>query len=139
MVELRRHVAVDDCGTVLNPLLVEGQIHGGLAQGIGQALWEHMTYDELGQCLTASLMDYAVPKADALPSWELDRIETPSPVNPLGVKGCGEAGTIGSTPAVVNAVIDALAPLGVTHLDMPLTAPRVWSAIQQARLARRHA
>src|SRR5207249_3999492 len=131
-VRLLRVVAVDDCGRVINPLLVEGQIHGGLAQGIGQALWEHMAYDELGQCLTASLMDYAVPKADALPSWELDRIETPSPVNPLGVKGCGEAGTIGSTPAVVNAVIDALAPLGVTHLDMPLTAPRVWSAIQQA-------
>ena len=138
-VRLLRVVAVDDCGRVINPLLVEGQIHGGLAQGIGQALWEHMAYDELGQCLTASLMDYAVPKADALPSWELDRIETPSPVNPLGVKGCGEAGTIGSTPAVVNAVIDALAPLGVTHLDMPLTAPRVWSAIQQARLDRRHA
>ena len=138
-VRLLRVVAVDDCGRVINPLLVEGQIHGGLAQGIGQALWEHMAYDELGQCLTASLMDYAVPKADALPSWELDRIETPSPVNPLGVKGCGEAGTIGSTPAVVNAVIDALAPLGVTHLDMPLTAPRVWSAIQQARLAGRQA
>ena len=138
-VRLLRVVAVDDCGRVINPLLVEGQIHGGLAQGIGQALWEHMAYDDLGQCLTASLMDYAVPKADALPSWELDRIETPSPVNPLGVKGCGEAGTIGSTPAVVNAVIDALAPLGVTHLDMPLTAPRVWSAIQQARLARRQA
>src|SRR5439155_196339 len=95
-VRLLRLVAVDDCGRVINPLLVEGQIHGGLAQGIGQALWEHMAYDELGQCLTASLMDYAVPKADALPSWELDRIETPSPVNPLGVKGCGEAGTIGS-------------------------------------------
>src|SRR5947208_2090109 len=109
------------------------------ARRIAAALLEAGADDELGQCLTASLMDYAVPKADALPSWELDRIETPSPVNPLGVKGCGEAGTIGSTPAVVNAVIDALAPLGVTHLDMPLTAPRVWSAIQQARLDRRHA
>src|SRR3989442_766880 len=138
-VRLLRLVAVDDCGRVINPLLVEGQMRGGLAQGIGQALWEHMAYDELGQCLTASLMEYAVPKADALPSWELDRIETPSPVNPLGVKGCGEAGTIGSTTAVLNAVIDAPAPLCGTHLDIPPTPPRVWSAIQPARLARRQA
>src|SRR2546428_12773469 len=98
-----------------------------------------MAYDELGQCLTASLMDYAVPKADALPSWELDRIETPSPVNPLGVKGCGEAGTIGSTPALVQTVLDALAPLGVSQLDMPPPAPPGWSAIQPARLAGRQA
>jgi carbon-monoxide dehydrogenase large subunit len=136
-VRLLRVVAVDDCGRVINPLLVEGQIQGGLAQGLGQALWEQVAYDETGQCLTASLMDYAVPKADALPPYELDRIETPSPVNPLGAKGCGEAGTIGSTPAAVNAVIDALAPFGVTHLDMPLTAARVWSAIQQAQHSRR--
>jgi aerobic carbon-monoxide dehydrogenase large subunit len=91
-----------------------------------------MVYDDAGQCLSASLMDYATPKFDALPSFECDRVETPSPVNPLGAKGCGEAGTIGSTPAIVNAVLDALAPLGVTHLDMPLTAARVWDAIQQA-------
>jgi len=128
-VRLERVVAVDDCGRIINPMLVEGQIHGGLAQGIGQALWEHMGYDASGQCLTASLMDYAAPKPDALPSFILDRIETPTPVNPLGAKGCGEAGTIGSTPAVVNAVLDALAPLGVTHLDMPLTPARVWAAI----------
>ncbi len=132
-VRLLRLIAVDDCGRVINPLLVEGQIHGGLAQGIGQALWEQMVYDEGGQCLTASLMDYAIAKPDMLPCFELDRIETPSPVNPLGAKGCGEAGTIGSTPAVVNAVIDALSPLGVTHLDMPLTPARVWAAIQEAR------
>jgi len=128
-VKLECLVAVDDCGRVINPMLVEGQIHGGLAQGIGQALWEQMVYDASGQCLTASLMDYAAPKADALPSFVLDRVETPTPVNPLGAKGCGEAGTIGSTPAVVNAVLDALAPLGVTHLDMPLTPARVWAAI----------
>ncbi|MCI0548825.1 MAG: molybdopterin-dependent oxidoreductase, partial [Candidatus Rokubacteria bacterium] len=123
-VRLLRLVGVDDCGRVINPLLVEGQIQGGLAQGIGQALWEQMVYDESGQCLTGSLMDYAIAKSDMLPLFELDRIETPSPVNPLGVKGCGEAGAIGSTPAVINAVIDALAPLGVTHLDMPLTPAR---------------
>jgi carbon-monoxide dehydrogenase large subunit len=132
-VKLERVVAVDDCGRVINPMLVEGQIHGGLAQGIGQALWEHMIYEGSGQCLTASLMDYAAPRADALPAFVLDRVETPTPVNPLGAKGCGEAGTIGATPAVVNAVLDALAPLGVTHLDMPLTPARVWTAIQAAR------
>ncbi|HET9490634.1 MAG TPA: molybdopterin cofactor-binding domain-containing protein [Methylomirabilota bacterium] len=132
-VKLERVVAVDDCGRVINPMLVEGQIHGGLAQGIGQALWEHMIYEGSGQCLTASLMDYAAPRADALPAFVLDRVETPTPVNPLGAKGCGEAGTIGATPAVVNAVLDALAPLGVTHLDMPLTPARVWTAVQAAR------
>lgn len=132
-VRLLRLVGVDDCGRVINPLLVEGQIQGGLAQGIGQALWEQMVYDESGQCLTGSLMDYAIAKSDMLPLFELDRIETPSPVNPLGVKGCGEAGAIGSTPAVINAVIDALAPLGVTHLDMPLTPARVWAAMKQGR------
>lgn len=135
-VRLRRLVAVDDAGRVINPMLVEGQIHGGLAQGIGQALFEHAVYDADGQCLTASLMDYAAPRADALPAFDLDRVETPTPVNPLGAKGCGEAGTIGSTPAVVNAVIDALAPLGVDHLDMPLTPARVWAAIQTARSRR---
>lgn len=130
-VRLDSLVAVDDCGRVINPMLVEGQIQGGLAQGIGQALWEHMVYDASGQCLTASLMDYAAPKPDMLPLFVLDRVETPTPVNPLGAKGCGEAGTIGSTPAVVNAVLDALAPLGVTHLDMPLTPARVWAAIHR--------
>jgi aerobic carbon-monoxide dehydrogenase large subunit len=131
-VALRRLVAVDDCGVVINPLLVDGQIHGGLAQGIGQALCEAVAHDDAGQCLSASLMDYAIPKADTLPAFELDRVETPSPVNPLGAKGCGEAGTIGATPAVVNAVLDALAPHGVRELDMPLTPARVWSAIQRA-------
>jgi carbon-monoxide dehydrogenase large subunit len=128
-VSLLRYVAVDDVGRVINPMIVDGQVHGGIAQGVAQALWEGAVYDEDGQLLTSSLMDYAIPKADFFPSFELDRTETPSEVNPLGVKGVGEAATIASTPAVVNAVVDALAPLGITHLDMPLTPERVWRAI----------
>jgi carbon-monoxide dehydrogenase large subunit len=131
-VALKRYVAVDDVGRVINPMIVDGQVHGGIAQGIAQALWEGAVYDEDGQLLTSSLMDYAVPKADFFPRFELDRTETPTNVNPLGVKGAGETGTIASTPAVVNAVVDALAPLGITHIDMPLTPERVWRAIQQA-------
>ncbi|HXH11731.1 MAG TPA: glyceraldehyde dehydrogenase subunit alpha [Alphaproteobacteria bacterium] len=136
VVKLRRYVAVDDCGRVINPLLVDGQIHGGLAQGIAQALYEEAVYDENGQLISGSLMDYAVPKADDLPNFELDRTETPSPVNALGVKGIGEAGTIASSAAIVNAVVDALAPLGVRHLDMPLKPERVWQAIQKAQARR---
>jgi carbon-monoxide dehydrogenase large subunit len=136
VVKLQRYVAVDDCGRVINPLLVDGQIHGGLAQGIAQALYEEAVYDENGQLVSGSLMDYAVPKADDLVNFELDRTETPSPVNALGVKGIGEAGTIASSAAIVNAVVDALAPLGVKHLDMPLKPERVWQAIQQAQARR---
>ena len=136
IVKLQRYVAVDDCGRVINPLLVDGQIHGGLAQGIAQALYEEAVYDENGQLVSGSLMDYAVPKADDLVNFELDRTETPSPVNALGVKGIGEAGTIASSAAIVNAVVDALAPLGVKHLDMPLKPERVWQAIQQAQARR---
>jgi aerobic carbon-monoxide dehydrogenase large subunit len=136
VVKLRRYVAVDDCGRVINPLLVDGQIHGGLAQGIAQALYEEAVYDENGQLVSGSMMDYAVPKADDLVNFELDRTETPSPVNALGVKGIGEAGTIASSAAIVNAVVDALAPLGVRHLDMPLKPERVWQAIQQAQARR---
>ena len=136
VVKLRRYVAVDDCGRVINPLLVDGQIHGGLAQGIAQALYEEAVYDQNGQLVSGSLMDYAVPKADDLVNFELDRTETPSPVNALGVKGIGEAGTIASSAAIVNAVVDALAPLGVKHLDMPLKPERVWQAIQQAQARR---
>ena len=132
-VELRRYVAVDDMGRVINPMIVDGQVHGGIAQGVGQALWEAGVYDEQGQLLTGSLMEYAIPKAEYLPALEVDRTETPTDVNPLGVKGAGETGTIASTPAVVNAVVDALAPLGITHVDMPLTPERVWQAMQQAR------
>ena len=129
-VDIKRYVAVDDVGRVINPMIVDGQIHGGIAQGVAQALWENGVYDESGQLLSGSLLDYAIPKASFLPSFDLDRTETPSPVNPLGVKGAGEAGTIASTPAVVNAVMDALSPLGITHVDMPLTDERVWQAIQ---------
>jgi carbon-monoxide dehydrogenase large subunit len=136
VIKLRRYIAVDDCGRVINPLLVDGQIHGGLAQGIAQALYEEAVYDDNGQLVSGSLMDYAVPKADDLVNFELDRTETPSPVNALGVKGIGEAGTIASSAAIVNAVVDALAPLGVKHLDMPLKPERVWQAIQQAQTRR---
>ncbi len=132
-VKLERYVAVDDCGRVINPMIVEGQIHGGVIQGVGQALWEGAAYDESGQLLTGSMMDYAIPKADYFPNLELAMTETPTNVNPLGVKGIGETGTIASTPAVYNAVMDALAPFGVAKLDMPLTPERVWRAIRDAR------
>ena len=108
-------------------------MHGGIAQGVAQALWEGAVYDEDGQLLTSSLMEYAVPRADFFPPFELDRTVTLTDVNPLGVKGAGETGTIASTPAVVNAVVDALAPLGIKHIDMPLTAERVWRAIEEAK------
>jgi carbon-monoxide dehydrogenase large subunit len=132
-IELQRYVSVDDCGNVINPMIVEGQIHGGLAQGIAQAIMEEAVYDENGQLLTGSLMDYNVPKADQLPSFELYRTVTPTPTNPLGAKGVGEAGTIGSTPAVVNAVVDALAPFGVDHIDMMLRPEKVWRIMQGGR------
>ena len=121
---------VDDVGNVVNPMIVDGQIHGGIAQGVAQALWESGEYNESGQLVSASLMDYAIPRTDCLPNFELDRTVTPSPTNPLGVKGVGETGTIASTPAVVNAVMDALAPFGVTNLNMPLTSQKIWNAIQ---------
>jgi carbon-monoxide dehydrogenase large subunit len=131
-VELLRHVAVDDCGRVLNPLLVAGQQHGGIAQGIAQALYEGVAYDEDGNPQTANLMDYAMPSAAELPSFEASNTETPTPLNPLGAKGIGESGTIGSTPAAQNAVVDALSIYGIRHLDMPLTSERVWQAIRTA-------
>jgi aerobic carbon-monoxide dehydrogenase large subunit len=132
-VTVLRYVAVDDCGRVISPLLVDGQVHGGLAQGIGQALWEEIVYDDEGQLITGSLMDYAIPRAQDFPIFETARTETPSPLNPLGAKGIGELATIGSTPAVVNAVIDALTPFGITHLDMPLRPEKIWKAIQDAQ------
>ena len=131
-VELLRHVAVDDCGTILNPMLVNGQQHGGIAQGIAQALWEHVQYDEDANPVTASLMDYLMPSAAELPSFEVSNTETASPRNPLGAKGIGESGTIGSTPAVHNAVCDAVAHLGIEHVDMPCTPQAVWRALQDA-------
>jgi carbon-monoxide dehydrogenase large subunit len=131
----RGYFAVDDVGRVLNPLLVEGQILGGIAQGAGQALWEEHVYDENGQLITGELMEYALPKAHFLPWVETESTETRTPVNPLGAKGVGEAGTIGSTPAFVNAVVDALRPFGVRHLDMPLKPEKIWKAMQQGRAA----
>jgi aerobic carbon-monoxide dehydrogenase large subunit len=124
-VEVVRWVAVDDCGPAINPMLIEGQVHGGVTHGIGQALYEQIVYDEDGQLVTGSFVDYALPTAAEVPSFETDRTETPSPVNRLGVKGVGEAGTIAASPAVVNAVTDALRPLGVTFMNMPLTPMRV--------------
>ncbi len=135
-VRLVRIVAVDDAGRLLNPLIAEGQVHGGLAQGVAQALFEEMIYDPQGNPLTATLADYAFPSAAELPSFETHPMETPTPLNPLGAKGIGESGTIGSTPAVQNAVVDALSHLGVRHVDMPTTPLRVWSAIQAARSGR---
>jgi carbon-monoxide dehydrogenase large subunit len=132
--DLVRYVAVDDVGTVVNPQIVDGQVHGGIAQGIAQALWEEAVYDQEGTLLSGSLTSYLVPSAAELPSFEVDRTETPSPNHPLGAKGVGETGTIASTPAVVNAVLDALAPLGVTDIDMPASPERVWRAIQEVRL-----
>jgi aerobic carbon-monoxide dehydrogenase large subunit len=129
---LHRYVAVDDVGNVINPLIVDGQVHGGIVQGIAQALWEEAVYDEDGNLVTGSLLSYLVPSAAELPSFELDRTVSPSPANPLGVKGVGETGTIASTPAVVNAVVDALSPYGVTDIDMPVTPERVWRAISGA-------
>jgi carbon-monoxide dehydrogenase large subunit len=131
-VRVLQYFAVDDCGTRVSPLLVEGQVHGGLAQGIGQALLEEMSYDANGQSATASLMEYALPHADSFPMFTVDQTVTPSPTNPLGVKGIGEAATIGSTPAIVNAVVDALRPFGVRHLDMPLRPEKIWRAMQNS-------
>ncbi len=131
-IELKRYVAVDDCGPHINPVIVEGQIHGGIVQGVGQALYEGCVYDDSGQLLTGSMMDYALPRADQFPPIELDHTVTPSPHHPIGVKGVGETGTIASTIAVYNAVIDALRPLGVEQIQMPLTPARVWRAIQDS-------
>jgi carbon-monoxide dehydrogenase large subunit len=132
-ITLQRYIAVDDCGKPINPLLIDGQIHGGIAQGIGQAMYEEAVYDESGQLLSGSLLDYALPTAAMLPRYETDRTETPTPVNPMGAKGVGEAGTIGASAAVVNATVDALGHLGVRHADMPLKAEKIWRLLQEAR------
>jgi carbon-monoxide dehydrogenase large subunit len=125
-----RYVAVDDVGNVVNPLIVDGQVHGGIAQGMAQALYEGAYYNDDGQLITGTMSDYAVPKASMVPSYELGRTVTPSPVNPMGAKGAGEAGTIAATPAVANAVVDAVKHLGIKHIDMPHTPERVWRAMQ---------
>ena len=134
-VHIRRYVAVDDCGNVINPLLVDGQVHGGIVQSLGQALLEEAVYDENGQLVTGELMDYAIPRAGDVPRLETARTVTPSPVNPMGVKGVGEAGTIAATPAVVNAVVDALRPLGVRDIRMPLKRERIWGILQAGKRA----
>ncbi|MFP3900028.1 MAG: xanthine dehydrogenase family protein molybdopterin-binding subunit [Acidimicrobiia bacterium] len=133
--ELIDYVAVDDCGPQVNPMIVEGQLHGGIVQGAAEALWEEAVYDDEGQLRNPTLIDYSMPSAAEVPSIRLDHTVTPSPTNPLGVKGIGEAGTIGATPAVVNAIVDALAPLGITDMAMPATPERVWSTIRDARAA----
>jgi carbon-monoxide dehydrogenase large subunit len=132
-VELLEYVTMDDCGNVINPMIVDGQLHGGIAQGSGQALFEEAIYDTEGNLLTTSMMDYLLPTAAGLPSFKMERTVTPTHVNPLGVKGIGEAGTIGSAQTIVNGVVDALEPLGVEHVDMPLRPRRVWEAIQAAK------
>jgi carbon-monoxide dehydrogenase large subunit len=133
-VRIRDYYSVDDCGPRISPLIVTGQVHGGLAQGIAQALLEEVVYDANGQLLSGTLMDYAVPRADLFPPFTVDKTETPTPLNPLGVKGIGEAATIGSTPAITNAVIDALQPFGVRHIDIPLRPEKVWRAINNGHL-----
>jgi carbon-monoxide dehydrogenase large subunit len=134
IVDILDYVAVDDAGTIINPLLAAGQIHGGVVQGIGQALYEEVSYDpDTGQLMTGSLLDYAVPRAEHVPRIRSLFQETPSPTNPIGVKGIGESGSIAAPPCMVHAVLDALSPFGIKHLDMPMTPPRVWSAIQNAR------
>ena len=130
-VVLISYLAVHDFGRALNPLLLAGQVHGGVAQGIGQALFEHTAYDGEGQLLSGSFMDYCLPRADDLPDLDFVLNGTPTTRNPMGVKGCGEAGAAGSPPAVINAVVDALKPYGVRHVDMPATPERVWAAMQK--------
>jgi carbon-monoxide dehydrogenase large subunit len=133
-VQLVSYVIVDDVGTVINPVTLKGQIHGGVAQGVGQALMEQVVYEpESGQLLTATFMDYAMPRADDFPDMHVESNPVPTKLNPLGAKGAGEAGTVGALPVVINAVIDALAPLGVRTLEMPASPERVWRAIQEAK------
>jgi carbon-monoxide dehydrogenase large subunit len=128
--KVERIVWIDDAGTIVNPLLAQGQMTGGLAQGLGEAMLERIVYDEDGQLVTASFMDYAIPRAAHIPELALGKIETPSPFNPLGAKGIGEAGCVGVPAAIVNAAVDALKPFGITHLDMPLTGEKLWSAMR---------
>jgi aerobic carbon-monoxide dehydrogenase large subunit len=133
VVQIVNYVAVDDFGVVLNPMLVAGQVHGGVVQGIGQALYEHAVYDDNGQLLSGSFMDYCMPRADGVPAMQVSTIEVPCQNNPMGVKGCGEAGSVASPAAVINAIIDALADLGVTSVDMPATPQSLWRLIQEHR------
>jgi aerobic carbon-monoxide dehydrogenase large subunit len=133
VVEVVRYSTVNDFGVLVNPMLVAGQAHGGIAQGVGQALTEMLVYDESGQLLTGSFMDYGLPRASDLPSLGFESHPVPARTNPLGAKGCGEAGCAGSLPAVMNALVDALSEFGIAHIDMPATPQRIWQAIQEAR------
>jgi carbon-monoxide dehydrogenase large subunit len=132
-IHFKRYIAVDDCGNVINPMLVDGQVQGGIVQSLGQALYEEVVYDDQGQLVSGTFMDYALPKASMVPWLELDRTETPTDVNPMGAKGVGEAGTIGATPAIVSAIVDALTPYGVRHLDMPIKPEHLWRIISQKK------
>jgi carbon-monoxide dehydrogenase large subunit len=133
VVTVARYSVTDDVGKVVNPMIVRGQVHGGVAQGFGQAVLERTAFDpSSGQLLSGSFMDYCLPRADDLPDIEVELVEVPCGTNPLGVKGAGEAGAVGSPPAVINAIIDALSPLGITHIDMPATSETVWEAIRKA-------
>ena len=132
---MRRFVAVDDCRNIINPMIVQGQIHGGLTQGLGPALYEEMTYDEDGNNMAGSFMDYLVPTAVETPAWETGHTITPSPHHPLGAKGVGESATVGAPPAIVNAVVDALAHLGVTHMEIPMRPDRVWEILREKGVA----
>jgi carbon-monoxide dehydrogenase large subunit len=131
--EVVKYTAVNDFGTIINPMLVDGQLHGGVVQGIGQALLEHVVYDEAGQLLSGSYMDYAMPRAQHTPNFAVHSHPVPTKTNPLGVKGCGEAGCAGSLTSVMNAVVDALSVYGIKHIDMPATPQRVWQAIRDAQ------
>jgi carbon-monoxide dehydrogenase large subunit len=132
-VDMRKYVAVDDCGNVINPMIVDGQIHGGVVQGIAQALFEEVVYDDETGQMKGTLTDYLVPTANEIPEFVLDKTVTPSPTNELGVKGIGEAGTIAASAAVINAIVDALSPFGIRHVDMPASPDRLWKQIQSAR------
>jgi carbon-monoxide dehydrogenase large subunit len=132
-VDIQKYVAVDDCGVIINPMIVDGQLHGGVVQGLAQALFEEMVYDEKGQLRSATFLDYSMPTANEVPDMVLDKTVTPSPTNAMGVKGIGEAGTIAASAAVINAICDALAPLGIKHVDMPASPDRLWKQIQEAK------
>jgi carbon-monoxide dehydrogenase large subunit len=130
-VKVRRFVAVDDCGNIINPMIVEGQIQGGLTMGLAPALYEQIVYDEQGNCISGTLMDYLLPTAVETPRWETEKTTTPSPHHPLGAKGVGESATVGAPPAIANAVVDALWHLGVRHVDIPITPPKIWSLLKE--------
>jgi aerobic carbon-monoxide dehydrogenase large subunit len=132
-VEVLNYIAVDDCGRILNHYLMEAQVHGALAQGISQALYEEIVYDQDGQLISGTLMDYTIPRAEQIPAFITGVVETPSPVNPMGAKGVGEGGCTGGPPAIVNAVLDALSPLGIKAIDMPLRPEKIWQVVQAVR------